>query len=360
MKSLTVLVSIGLCLTVHAQDSATLAPKALSFSAYAEGYVGHDFGSPEDGLRPAFLYSFNRHGSARLNLGFVKASYTKEGLRANLALAAGTYMKANYASEPGVLGHLLEANLGFRLDKAGLWWIDLGVIPSHIGFETAIGRDNPTLTRSLVAENSPYFETGAKLGYTTEKGDWQFALLALNGWQRIRFRRGYPPVSLGTQVTYKPSERVTLNYSTFLGSDTPDTARLFRHYHNVYGIFNLNARLSLTAGIDLGREEKHPTGMRMNTWVSPVAILRYSPTEKWAMAFRAEYYGDTDGVIIDTGTPNGFRTRGLSLNIDHMPLQKVMLRIEGRLFNSRDEIFMRNGQPDDRNTSVVASACIAL
>ena len=33
-------------------------------------------------------------------------------------------------------------------------------------------------------------------------------------------------------------------------------------------------------------------------------------TNKWAVALRGEYYSDENGVIIATGTTNGFKTIG--------------------------------------------------
>jgi hypothetical protein len=40
-------------------------------------------------------------------------------------------------------------------------------MPSHIGFESVISADCWTLTRSLLAENSPYYETGMRLEATS-------------------------------------------------------------------------------------------------------------------------------------------------------------------------------------------------
>ncbi len=96
-------------------------------------------------------------------------------------------------------------------------WFDVGILPSHIGFETAIGKYNWTLTRSIVAENSPYFESGARLSYTTDNGKLSLTALALNGWQRITRVDGNSLMSWGTEIYYKPSGKVTLNYSTFFG-----------------------------------------------------------------------------------------------------------------------------------------------
>jgi hypothetical protein len=41
-------------------------------------------------------------------------------------------------------------------------------MPSHIGFESAIGKDCATLTRSILADNSPYYEAGVKIDITSK------------------------------------------------------------------------------------------------------------------------------------------------------------------------------------------------
>src|SRR6187399_1111640 len=89
----------------------------ISFTGYAEVYYTYDFNEPENHNRPSFIYSHNRHNEVNLNLGFVKTTYNSERVRANVALAAGTYMNANYAAEPGVLKNIYEANAGFKLSK---------------------------------------------------------------------------------------------------------------------------------------------------------------------------------------------------------------------------------------------------
>ena len=87
----------------------------LTFSGYVEAYYTYDFGNPADHNRPSFIYSFNRHNEVNLDLGFIKAAYENENVRANLALAAGTYVNANYSAEPGVLKNIYEANAGVKI-----------------------------------------------------------------------------------------------------------------------------------------------------------------------------------------------------------------------------------------------------
>src|SRR5690606_24702719 len=160
-------------------------------------------------------------------------SYENKRVRANLGLGIGSYMNANYAAEEGVLKNIYEANVGIKLSKEHDLWLDAGVMPSHIGFESAIGADCYTLTRSILADNSPYFETGAKLSYSTKNGKWDMAVLVMNGWQRIQRVEGNSTPALGHQLTYRPSEKITLNSSSFIGNDKPDEAKQMRYFHNL-------------------------------------------------------------------------------------------------------------------------------
>jgi hypothetical protein len=323
------IISFGFFHAISAQD-VTPDKTNLTVSGYIEGFYTQDFNKPLNNQTPGFLYNFNRTNEVNINLAFIKASYAAKGVRANVALATGTYMNANYSAEPGVLKNIYEANVGIKISKNYNLWVDAGVMPSHIGFESAIGKDNWTLTRSLVAENSPYFEAGAKIGFTTKNEKWYLALLYLNGWQRIQRLNGNSTPAFGTQITFKPASNLTLNYSTFIGNDKPDSTRLMRHYHNVYGVFQLTEKLGLTTGFDIGFEQIKMGSRSYKSWYVPVLIAQLTPTEKVRIAARGEYFADKEGVIINTGTPNGFKTFGCSINVDYLPADHVIWRIEAR------------------------------
>lgn len=339
-----------------AQDSTG----SLTISGYTEAYYTYDFNKPADNNRPGFIYSHSRHNEFNLNLGFIKANYTAERVRANIVLAAGTYMNANYAAEPGVLKNIFEANAGIKISKKKNLWIDAGIMPSHIGFESAVSKDCWNLTRSILADNSPYFEAGAKITYTSDNGNWLLSGMALNGWQRITRVSGNSLMSWGTQIQYKPSSKILLNYSTFIGTDKPDNARLNRLFHNFYGIFNITDKFGITGGFDIGMEEKTPGSDNKNTWYSPVLILKYAFNNKWAIAARGEYYSDEDGVIIATNIPNGFKTTGFSLNVDHNPFKNVLVRMELRNLSSKDNIFTKPAGATNSNTFFTSSIAVSL
>lgn len=73
-------------------------------------------------------------------------------------------------------------------------WLDAGIYPSHIGLESAVGKDNRTLTRSLAAENSPYYESGARITYVTPNNAWTLCAHVLNcldGYAKWSSSRGW-------------------------------------------------------------------------------------------------------------------------------------------------------------------------
>ncbi len=363
MKRLFLLPVLGLSLSASAQQ----LDSAITLSAYAEAYYSFDLAQPDDHLRPGFVYSHNRHNEVNLNLGMIKLAYAKDNVRGNLALMAGTYPQYNLAAEPELLRSVFEANVGVKLSKTRNLWLDAGIMPSHIGFESAIGKDCWNLTRSMLADNTPYYEAGARVSYTSKNEKWYASGLLLNGWQRIARVDGNNTPAFGTQLTYKPNSKTTLNWSTFIGNDKPDTVSQSRIFNNLYAQLQVTERFGVIVGCDIGMEQAAsgdslPTGQAgSSTWVTPIVIPRYKLGDKSYLAARVEYYQDEKGVIIATGTPNGFTTLGYSLNFDRWVTQNVLWRIEARSLNSEDKIFVdADGKATTSNTFFTASLCITL
>ncbi len=295
----------------------------------------------------------------------------------------GTYAQYNYAAEQELTRNIFEANAGLKLSKTRDLWLDAGIFASHIGFESAISKDCWTLTRSLAAENSPYYLSGAKVTYNTGNGKWTMLGMLTNGWQRIKKMDGYSGPSVSTQVQYRPSSKVTLNWSSFVGSDRPDSLRQGRFFNNVYAIINpgdgaFMSRLGLIVGFDIGLDRKPVvrTGAGANAvaqrvgagsyvWYSPVVIARYKVSDQSYVNGRVEYYADPNGVIINTGTLGGFKTAGYSLGYDHaifdnrMPGQ-ALVRIEGKVYSSQDPIFEHDAGLSRTNVALTTSLAVSF
>jgi len=78
-----------------------------------------------------------------------------------------------------------------------------------------------------------------------------------------------------------------------------------------------------------------------------------------SIAARGEYYQDKNGVIISSGTDNGFQTFGASLNVDYQVLPNFVWRTEVKNLNSKDAIFNdRNDILKKNNSLAVTSLAI--
>lgn len=333
---------------LHPDTAASRAPR---FTAFIDVYYAYDLGHSRDDERPRFLYQYDRHSEVDLNLGLVKVDLERDRVRAAFGLMAGTYAQANLLAEPELLRNVYEARVGLKVSRTYDLWLDAGIFPSHIGLEGAIGIDNWTLTRSIVAENSPYYLSGAKL--TWKPGArWEVAALFLNGWQRIRRVQNDIPCA-GTQVLWTMREGMKLNWSTFLGSDVPDSLGLFRAFNNLWWSWE-GAKWGVQLGMDAGVQES-ARDADPDTWVGLLGIVRRNFKHGWRATARAEYYADPGQVVVPTATPHGLTTVGYSIGLDKQVMEDAFIRFEGRTFHGADAVYESIHGPVRDNTSFTVS-----
>ncbi len=352
-KALFVLALLSTAITF-----AQTEKKAFTIEGYGELYYGFDFDKPSDNNRPGFIYSHNRHNEVNVNLAMLKGSYEQGRVRANIGLMTGTYANANLAAEPGLLRNIYEANAGIRLHKNREIWIDAGVMPSHIGPEGAISMDCAALTRSLFAEGSPYYESGVRLSYMNIAETWYIALFYLNGWQAIQRQNGNSAPSGGTQITFMPNDKVTVNWSTFAGSAYPDAVRRWRYFSDLYGIVKIGKKMELTALFDFGSEQSVKGSSNYYGWYTIAAILRYQLNQNSTLVARGEYFHDAFDRIASMPLFTNNVMSGYSLGYDRKIMNNVLWRTEAKLYHSEDNIF--SGEILDRNMNLLLTTSLAV
>lgn len=325
----------------------------IHFSSYVELYYSYDFANPTNHVKPDFNYNHKRHNQPNINLAFIKANYQSKQIRSNLALMAGNYVQYNLSAEPNWAQPILEANIGIQPFLNKKIWLDAGVMPSHIGFESAIGLDCWPLTRSLLSENSPYYETGLKLNYTNSNDQFYMAFLILNGWQKMQLPTQATKPSFGMQFTYKPISGLTLNYGNFIGSDKPDSAKSFRVFHNLYAIYDLHPKWACTLGVDIGTDR---TPHNLASWFSFVLLTKYQVNAQSKLVGRLEWYQDPHQKIIQTGTNYGFQVGGASVNYDYKLSNTFTIRGELKKYFSKDPIYLYSQRKNSQNTATIALA----
>lgn len=350
MKKTLTLFSLQFIGFLFAQEKTDLK---VTFSGFLETYYAFDFNQPQAQSKLPFMYNYNRHNEFNINIGMVRGKVEYENVYGNIALHSGTYVDDNYANES--IKYLNEAFIGLYLDKAKKHTVEVGILPSYIGFETAVSHSNLTLTRSILAENSPYFMTGIK--YTYKPFDkWNYSVLVTNGWQRINKPQKDVAPSFGTQIIYKSSEKSTLNWSTFIGKEFNGMDFSMRYFSNLYWDKTWNNKWRTIAGFDYGLQDTSSKNEVHESWLSPVFIAQYSINKRWQTAFRTEYYQDKENIIIATN--NKFETFGFSLNFDYLIHSKVKFRTEARYFDSKEKVFLKS--EDLVNSNFFITTCLSF
>lgn len=328
------------CISLYSQENNKVS---ISFSGYIESFYANDFLNSNTEKKLPFLYNYNRQNEFNLNIGLLRTKVTFENAYASLALHSGTYVEDNYANEK--IKYISEAYLGLYLDKEKKKSIEVGIMPSYIGFESANSSTNLTLTRSILGENSPYFMTGVKYNYTLST-KWSFSGLLTNGWQRINKPNKKALPSFGSQIVYKPFNDATLNWSVFIGDEPLETNLRTRYFSNLYYDFKWKNKYRTITGLDFGMQ-KSSDATGYSNWFSPVLITQYTINSKWQTALRLEYYQDVKNVMI--ASAKEFKTIGTSLNFDYLPNSKMKIRSEARYFNSKEAVFIKNEMPFTSN-----------
>ena len=322
-------------------DSATTPDTAVSVSygAFVDSYYAYDFSRPRNFDR-SYTTQAVRHNEFNVNLAFVEAKVSGPRVRGRLALQAGTSVQSNYAGEPtigSVSGPSLsrfiqEAVAGYRITQN--LWIDGGIFFSHIGMEGFISRDNLTYTRSLSADYTPYYESGARLTWQANP-QLTGTFVVVNGWQNISENNNDKAV--GARVDLAASSSTTFSYYNFAGKENAE--RTLRFFNGIGMKTSAIPGLTLQANGDYGMQDK-PGGGR-SRWYSAGVIAKVQPTPIVGVSGRLETYHDPDQVIMLTGTDAGFKGTIASLGLYVQPLgsSRAMWRSEARGSWTSDPVF---------------------
>lgn len=332
----------------------------LTWSGFVDTYYAYDFGRPRTFDR-VFTTQAARHDEFNVNLAFVAATVTGERVRGRIALQAGTSVQANYAGEstigalsgPTLSRHIQEATAGARLAQS--LWIDGGVYFSYIGWEGWISRDNPTYTRSLVADYTPYYLSGVHLTWQPRRGDGSVPVTlqvhVMNGWQNVSENNHGKAV--GLRVDWQVSPAVALAYGNFIGNEQPQGMPAATRIFNQVMARGVSGRVSLQGQVDYGREAGHE-------WYGLVAIGRESVAATVALSLRLERYRDPHQVIVVTGTPVGLKADGASLGIDIGRPTSLVWRTEVRGLHATSPLFPSRGAPDASRSNLLVVTSLAL
>jgi hypothetical protein len=327
----------------------------VTFGAFVDAYYAHDFGRPPDGDR-VYTTQPARSDEFNVNLAFVEARLAGDRVRGRVALQAGTSVQSNYAGEPTrgtvsgpeVAQFIQEAVAGVRI-REGLW-VDGGIYFSHIGQEGWISRDNPTYTRSLTADFTPYYQAGVKLSWQATP-TLSAQLNVINGWQNIS--ENNTSKAAGLRVEWQVAQGLLLGYDNFIGNERPDSLpSATRVFNEVFARFTPRDGTDLWATANLGVEDG-------DTWYSVTLIGRQRLGRAVSISARLERYADPDQVIVVTGSAGGFEAWGASVGVDVGIAGRALWRTELRGMTTGEPL-LPDGDAPPRDEGGVAVSSLSI
>jgi len=327
----------------------------VGFGAYVDTYYAYNFLKPAENQTP-YLVSSARHNEVSINLAYLDVRYRSERVRARFVPGFGTYVNANYAQEPGSLKNIIEGYVGVKIFQKKEIWLDMGVLGSPYTNESAVSKDHLMYSRSFAPEYVPYYLSGLKLSIPLGQQVNLFLYL-LNGWQVIEDNNNAK--SLGTQLEYRPGKNLLINWNTYTGNERSLLNPTFRtrYFSDLFFIYQVHHRFLMTACIYSGIQEKDNN--TSSTWWQGNINGRYQLSDKISISGRAEYFDDSDNVVVsnDFLLPFSAGSAGLCLNLKIG--DNALFRLEQRSFFSKEFLFENNEQEFFKSYNLIISSLTA-
>ena len=344
----------------------------ITFGGFIDAYYAYDIDRPPTIDRSFFggaLFTTQpaRHDEFNVNLAYLEANLSGKQVHGRFALQAGTSVQSNYNNEPTIgivsgpsLSRMIqEAYAGYQLRPT--LWIDAGIFYSNAGLETWASKDNPTYTRSLVADYSPYYSSGVR-------AIWQATptlvarLDVINGWQNISETNSEKGV--GLRLDYAPNGKLALSYYNLFNDEVASGGQVGTRVRvfNGIGAKLTSGPTTLLGELDFGTLRPSSTGSFASNWWGFTAIARQQIVAKAAIVGRVERYCDPRQVNIVTGLSSAFLGNGVSLGVDVTPQPGLRWRSELRGFFAENAIFPDAAGSIPRKTDgfVVSSLSLAF
>lgn len=225
------------------------------------------------------------------------------------------------------LRHFSHANVSSLAPVGQGLTLTGGLFNSLIGYESLYARDNFNYSRSWIADNSPYKMFGLKGRYPV-RDDLAVTLFIINGYWHLAHPNDLP--SYGTQLSWKPTSRLTVTESVYYGPDQQNTALEFwRLFFDTIAEWK-GESVSVALEHQIGTEEMvELPGHPRTFWTGSALFARWDIEGPWSVGVRPEFFWDRNGR--QTGFQQFVKAITTTLEYKWAPLpQSVLFRLEHR------------------------------
>lgn len=262
-----------------------------------DGYADWNFNSPPTGLNA--LRNFDTRADA-MHLSMAMLTLDRAPAPIGFHLDAGfgqTFdLIHKFDTAPGELKYFNQAYLSLKPKAWHGLEVDAGEFASSAGAEVVATDQNWNYSRSLLFVYAvPYYHFGVRtsmpLGHNFTAG-----LQIVNGWNDVRDNNSGKTLGINGGWTGK---RVTWAGVYYAGPEKDRDNQGWRQLYDTTVVVRPTAAFSYYVNFDYGRDKNIGPGARQ--WMGVAAAGRWEITKRYALAARAEWFEDRDGLT--TGAP---------------------------------------------------------
>jgi hypothetical protein len=203
------------------------------------------------------------------------------------------------ATAPNVAGsnwlrHFGRADVSYLAAIGNGLTLQAGLFNSLIGYDSLYAKDNFTYTRPWGADYTPYLMFGVNASYAFNK-KLSGTVYVINGYWHLAHANNVP--SLGGQLAYKASERVTLKETLLYGPHQSDTSlRFWSFFSNSIAEWK-GKQVTVAFEYQVGTEDVALPGNPRAFWTAAQLPVHWAVGGPWSVTLRPEFYWDPDGRL---------------------------------------------------------------
>ncbi len=236
--------------------------------------------------------------------------------------------------------------------------VKFGKFTTLIGAEVTESKDNWNFSRSyMFGYAEPVTHTGVRVSYPWQS--WLTTVFGVNnGWDIVDDNN--TAKSIEWQAALSPCSQTSLYVSGIHGAEQNRDNRDDRHMFSVVGAYNPTDRLGFKLAYDYGIEQDAVSEApdENASWQGVAGYARYQFNDWYALAGRAEFFNDEDGVrtAVRTG-PRGAASVdlwALTLTNEFKVYKDLITRLEYRHDHASEGVFTAGSSFDNTQDTISA------
>lgn len=302
-KLFATLFSAGIAAVSMAQDSTAVAEaacdsKVINISGSADLYYRYDFARTKANNLTSFTPS---HNSFELGMASVKleSNFSKVSLVADIGF--GRRAQDFSYNDEGAMAAIKQFYISYALsDKlkltAGSW-------ATHVGYELVDPMANKNYSMSYMFSYGPFFHTGVKAEYKSGNHGFMLGVANPTDWKFVP-EEGLNKKFVLAQYSYSASEKFAL-YLNYAGGQGLDSSKGNQLDLVVTSALSDKFSLGFNATVNSSKARVGGKFEEAKEWWGAAVYANYSPTEKFGLCWRNEYFSDSDARLMFGAAPAG-------------------------------------------------------